>query len=95
MLPSSAGSTNPTTINCNGPIVTTISYSFGCEIRTHYRLNGHSTGRAVLFREISLISGSILACFLLIIMTLLEIELKFSFLAAGVLSLLPLLIVES
>jgi len=56
-------------------------------------LDGHSTGRAVLFRELAIISGAIFACILLIFLALLEIELKFSFLAAAFFSLLPLLIV--
>lgn len=58
-------------------------------------LDGHSTGRAVLFREMAMTCGSIIACLLLITMALLGIELKFSFLVAGVFSLLPLLIVRS
>ena len=55
-------------------------------------LDGHSTGRAVLFREMAIVSGSILACFLLLVLALLGIELKFSFLAAALFSLLPLTI---
>jgi len=55
-------------------------------------LDGHSTGRAILFREIAITSGAILACVLLMALALLEIELKFSFLMAAVFSLLPILI---
>lgn len=57
-------------------------------------VDGHSTGRAVLFREIAITSGSIVSCLLLIVLALLEIKLQFSFLAAAFFSLLPLLIVR-
>lgn len=57
-------------------------------------LDGHSTGRAVLFREIAITTGAILACFLLMILALLGIGLQFSFLVAAFFSLLPLLIVK-
>jgi MFS family permease len=57
-------------------------------------LDGHSTGRALLFREVALSFGSILACLCLILLTLLGIEMKFSFLVAGFFSLLPLLIAK-
>lgn len=57
-------------------------------------LGGRSTGRAVLFREIAITSGAIFACFLLIGLALLGIQLKFSFLLAASFSLLPLLIVR-
>lgn len=57
-------------------------------------LGGGSTGRALLFREIAIVTGSILACLLLIVMTLLTVPLRFSFLAAGIFSLLPILIIR-
>jgi len=57
-------------------------------------LDGHSTGRAILFREIAITSGAILACLLLIVLALLGIELKYSFLMAAVFSLLPILIAK-
>lgn len=56
-------------------------------------LDGHSTGRAILFREIAITGGAVLACVLLMILALLGIDLKFSFLVAAFFSLLPLLIV--
>ena len=57
-------------------------------------LDGHSTGRALLFRETAIAVGSILACLLLITVTALKIELRFAFLTAGFFSLLPLLIIK-
>lgn len=54
-------------------------------------LDGHSTGRAILFREVALFSGAVLACFLLIILTFLNLRLECSFLAAAIFSLFPLL----
>lgn len=57
-------------------------------------LDGHSTGRAILFRELAITSGAIFACLLLIGFALLGIELKFSFLLAAFFSLLPFLIVK-
>lgn len=57
-------------------------------------LDGGSTGRAILFREIAITTGSILACLFLIFLVLLQIELRFSFLLAGLFTLLPLLIVR-
>jgi MFS family permease len=55
-------------------------------------LDGHSTGRAILFREMAVVSGAVFSCLLLIVMTLLGIELRFVFLASAVLILLPLLV---
>lgn len=55
---------------------------------------GRSTGRAILFREIAITSGAILACILMMILALLGVELKFSFLLAAFFSLLPILIVR-
>jgi MFS family permease len=57
-------------------------------------LGGRSTGRALLFREVAIAMGSIFACLLLIVIALLNLPLQSSFLAAGFLSLLPLLIVK-
>lgn len=57
-------------------------------------LDGHSTGRALLFREAAITIGSIFACLLLIGLVLVGLELKFAFLVPMVFSLLPLLIVK-
>lgn len=57
-------------------------------------LDGHSTGRAVLFREIAITMGETFADCLLIVLVLLGRELQFAFLAAALFSLLPLLIIE-
>lgn len=57
-------------------------------------LDGHSTGRAVLFREIAISFGSVFACFLLILLALAGIDLKYSFLAAAAFCLLPLTILR-
>jgi len=57
-------------------------------------IDGQSTGRAILFREIAITSGSILSCFFLIALILLGGELRWSFLVAAIISLLPLLIIK-
>lgn len=57
-------------------------------------LDGHSTGRAILFREVALTAGAIIACLFLVGLALLGIELKYSFLAAAFFSLLPILIAK-
>lgn len=63
------------------------------EVLTYEKaLDGHATGRAVLFREIATVFGSCLACLLLMLLALLGIELRFSFLAASLFSLLPILV---
>ena len=54
-------------------------------------LDGHSTGRAILFREVAIFGGAVLACLLLIILALLNLRLECSFLAAAIFSLSPLL----
>lgn len=56
-------------------------------------LDGRSTGRAILFREIALLIGAIFACVLLMILALLGMELRYSFLLAAIFSLTPILIV--
>ncbi len=63
------------------------------EVLTYEKaLDGHATGRAVLFREIAVVIGSCFACGFLILLVLLGIELRFSFLAASLFSLLPILV---
>ncbi len=57
-------------------------------------IDGHSTGRAILFREIAIVIGSIIACLLLIVLALLKVELKFYFLIPALSSFLPLLIIK-
>jgi MFS family permease len=54
--------------------------------------DGHSRGRALLFREMALVSSTVVACLLLIGLALLEIDLVYSFLAAAIFSLSPFLI---
>jgi MFS family permease len=56
-------------------------------------LEGKSTGRAMLFREIAITIGSLFACLVLVVIFILEVDLKVSFLFAAAFSLLPLLIV--
>jgi MFS family permease len=56
--------------------------------------NGHSTGRAILFREVAIAAGSIFACCLLVIFSLIGLELRFSFLIGIFLSFSPLLIIK-
>ncbi|MFC1727781.1 MFS transporter [Patescibacteria group bacterium] len=57
-------------------------------------LDGHSTGRAVLFREISYTIGGFITCLILIIWVILGIELKWFFLVSVVASFLPILSVK-
>ena len=57
-------------------------------------IEDHSTGRAVLFRELAITIGGMLTCGLLIIWALLEIELKWVFLIGALSSLLPILVVK-
>lgn len=57
-------------------------------------LDGHSAGRAILFREAAVILGHLLACGCLIFLVLLGISLEYSFLAAAFFSLWPGLIVK-
>lgn len=57
-------------------------------------LDGRSTGRAVLFREVAITFGSILVDSLLIVTILLGMGLKFAFFLAAIFSLSPLLIVK-
>jgi len=57
-------------------------------------INGHSTGRALLFRETSITLGSILACLSLMALTFIGLPLKGIFLLAALFSLSPLLIVN-
>ncbi|HUV72325.1 MAG TPA: MFS transporter [Clostridia bacterium] len=56
--------------------------------------DGHSTGRALLFRELAITLGSVLACLLLIVFVLMQLELRYVFLGGAGFSLLPLLIVR-
>jgi MFS family permease len=57
-------------------------------------IDGRSTGRAVLFREIAITIGSITACLLFIVLAVLKVELRFYFLIPVLSSFLPLLIVK-
>lgn len=58
-------------------------------------LDGHSTGRALLFRETTITLGSIFICLLLLLIAFLGLPLSFSFLLGGGLSLFPLLIANN
>jgi len=53
-------------------------------------LDGHSTGRAILFREVAVTSGAIFACLLLGAFVLCGVGFEVAFLAAAVFILLPL-----
>lgn len=55
-------------------------------------LDGHSRGRAILFREMALVSGTVSACIFLILIALMRVDLVYSFLIAAVLSLSPFLV---
>lgn len=57
-------------------------------------LDGQSTGRAILFREIAISFGAIFTCVLLILLSLIGFELKFFFLIGSVFSLFPLLVIK-
>lgn len=57
-------------------------------------LDGHSTGRAILFREIAIGLGEISGVLMLMIIILLGFSLQTSFLIAGVLMLTPFLVIE-
>jgi len=57
-------------------------------------IDGHSTGRAILFRELGITVGSIFCCLILFVLIWLEVELKTTFLLGSLFSLLPLLIVR-
>jgi len=57
-------------------------------------VDGHSTGRAILFRELGITIGSIFCCLILFVLIWLEVELKTTFLLGSIFSLLPLLIVR-
>lgn len=62
------------------------------EVLTYEKaLDGRSTGRALLFREAAITSGSIFACLLLAVVVSLGWPLKTTFLVAGAFNLLPLL----
>lgn len=58
-------------------------------------IDGRSTGRAILFRELAISLGSVFTCLLILIFVLIGLELRFTFLLAAFLSLFPLLIVRS
>lgn len=65
------------------------------EVLTYEKaLDGHSTGRAILFRETAIASGSVFSCFLLMGVVVLNLNLKFSFLVIAIFSLTPLLLVR-
>ena len=57
-------------------------------------VDGGSTGRALLFRETAITSGSIFACLALLLLTFLNLPLSFSFILGSGLSLFPLLITK-
>ena len=57
-------------------------------------IEDHSTGRAVLFRELAITIGGILTCGLLIIWAWLEIDLRWTFIIGALSSLLPILTVK-
>lgn len=56
-------------------------------------ITGHSTARAVLFRELAGCSGQIFAASILILGTLLRMPLQYSFLIGAAFSVLPILII--
>lgn len=55
-------------------------------------IDGHSTGKAILFQELAIGVGEIFACILLLTLVLVGVELKFAFLWAAAFILMPLLI---
>jgi MFS family permease len=57
-------------------------------------IEDHSTGRAVLFRELAITIGGIFACGLLLIWALLGIDLKWIFIFGALSSLLPILLIK-
>jgi len=57
-------------------------------------INGHSTGRAILFREVGITLGSVFCCLILLVLVWLKIELRAAFLLGSFFSLLPLLIIR-
>jgi len=57
-------------------------------------VDGGSTGRALLFRETAITTGSIFACLALLLLTFLNLPLSFSFVLGSGLSLFPLLIAK-
>lgn len=58
-------------------------------------IEDHSTGRAVLFRELAITIGAILTCGLLIIWVWLGIDLKWTFVIGALSSILPILTVRA
>lgn len=57
-------------------------------------IDGHSTGKAMLFREFAITFGGILGSLLVILIAFFDISLKFGFLAASLIALLPLIIIK-
>lgn len=57
-------------------------------------IDGKSTGRAILFREVAITSGSIFTCFLFLILVFLKLPVNFSFLIGAGLSLFPVLLIN-
>ncbi|MBU1127097.1 MAG: MFS transporter [Patescibacteria group bacterium] len=57
-------------------------------------IDGHSTGKAMLFREFSITIGGILGSLLVIFIAFFDIPLEFSFLGASLIALLPLVIIK-
>lgn len=55
-------------------------------------LNGHSTGRAVLFREVAIGLGEIAGCLLLLVVIWSKLGLNLAFLLAAIFTLFPLLV---
>ena len=55
-------------------------------------LDGHSTGRAILFREMAIGLGEVAGCLLLLLVIWSQVGLNWAFLLAAILTLLPLLI---
>lgn len=58
-------------------------------------IDGQSTGRALLFRETAINFGAIFGCLLFAGLAVLNLQLKFAFLAAMIFSLLPLLVIKN
>jgi MFS family permease len=58
-------------------------------------IEDHSTGRAVLFRELAITIGGILTCGLLVIWAWLGIDLKWTFIIGAISSLLPILLIRT
>lgn len=57
-------------------------------------LDGNSTGRALLFREVAVTLGSIFSCLLLIFFAWARLEIHYAFLGGAAFSLLPLLLLK-